>query len=88
MQHDNYAGRRNSRTVLKGGERVLSPGENASFESADSQSPVVFNNFNIKAWDSKDVQKYLLENKQLLNSITYEGIKNNNSQLRNMVKNA
>ncbi len=74
--------------LLKGGERVLSPGENASFESADSQSPVVFNNFNIKAWDSKDVQKYLLENKQLLNSITYEGIKNNNSQLRNMVKNA
>ena len=51
-------------------------------------SPVVFNNFNIKAWDSKDVQRYLLENKQLLNSITYEGIKNNNCHLRHMVQNA
>ncbi|MBS4760302.1 MAG: hypothetical protein KHX03_06355 [Clostridium sp.] len=74
--------------LLKGGERILSPGENANFESAGAQAPVVFNNFNIKAWDSKDVQKYLLENKQLLNSITYDGIKNNNSQLRNMVRNA
>ena len=74
--------------LLKGGERILSPGENANFESSASQAPVVFNNFNIKAWDSKDVQKYLLDNKQLLNSITYDGIKNNNSQLRNMVRNA
>ena len=73
--------------LLKGGERVLSPAESTGYERED-KSPVVFNNFNIKAWDSKDVQKYLLENKQLLNSITYEGIKNNNSHLRNIVQNA
>lgn len=75
--------------LLKGGERILSPAENTSYNSAaGGSSPVVFNNFNIKAWDSKDVQKYLKENKQLLNSITYEGIKNNNNQLRNIVRNA
>lgn len=76
--------------LLKGGERILSPAENTSYNNnaAGGSSPVVFNNFNIKAWDSKDVQKYLTENKQLLNSITYEGIKNNNNQLRNIVRNA
>ena len=74
--------------LLKGGERVLSPSENTSYENGGGTSPVVFNNFNIKAWDSKDVQRYLLENKQLLNSITYEGIKNNNCHLRHMVQNA
>ncbi len=75
--------------LLKGGERVLSPSENVDYESNQGgSSPVVFNNYNIKAWDSKDVKKYLLENKQLLNSITYEGIKNNNNQLRSMVRNA
>lgn len=76
--------------LLKGGERILSPAENTSYnnDGGGGSSPVVFNNFNVKAWDSKDVQKYLLENKQLLNSITYEGIKNNNNHLRNMVQNA
>ena len=77
--------------LLKGGERVLSPAENTSYKSnvePNGSSPVVFNNFNIKAWDSKDVQKYLLENKQLINKITYEGIKNNDSHLRNIVQNA
>ena len=74
--------------LLKGGERILSPGENTSYNDNQGGSPVVFNNFNIKAWDSKDVSKYLLENRTLLNQITYQGIKDNNSQLRNMVRNA
>ena len=74
--------------LLKGGERVLSQGENVEYSNAkQSEQPVIFNNFNIKAWDSKDVQKYLLENKNLLNSITYEGIKNNHQHLRSIVGN-
>ncbi len=75
--------------LLKGGERILSPGENANYSSRETQSsPVVFNNFNVKAWDSKDVSRYLLENKQLLNQITYDGIKNNYAHLRHIVQNA
>ena len=74
--------------LLKGGERILSPAENTNYSSDTGTSPVVFNHFNIKAWDSKDVQSYLLENKELLNSITFDGIKNNSSQLRFMVRNA
>lgn len=74
--------------LLKGGERVLSPSENTSYNSnaSSGNSPVVFNNYNIKAWDSKDVQKYLLENRDLLNSITYDGIKNNSNSLRQIVR--
>lgn len=74
--------------ILKGGERVLSPGENVEYERNSGGTPVVFNNFNVKAWDSKDVQKYLLENKNLLNAITFEGIKNNDRMLRYMVRSA
>ncbi len=59
--------------LLKGGERILSPSENTNYSSGGGVSPVVFNNFNIKAWDSKDVRKYLTENKDLLNQITFEG---------------
>ena len=72
--------------LLKGGERILSPSENTNYSSGGGTSPVVFNNFNIKAWDSKDVRKYLTENKDLINQITFEGIKYNNSNLRNMVR--
>lgn len=74
--------------LLKGGERVLSPSENVNYESQNGSSPVIFNSFNIKAWDSKDVSKYLLENRQLLNQITFQGIKDNSAQLRTMVRNA
>ena len=74
--------------LLKGGERVLSPSENVSYENQGGSSPVIVNSFNIKAWDSKDVKQYLLENRQLLNQITYEGIKNNNAHLRHIVQNA
>ena len=75
--------------LLKGGERILSPGENANYSSRETQSsPVVFNNFNVKAWDSKDVCRYLLDNRELLNQITYQGIKDNCSHLRTMVQNA
>lgn len=75
--------------ILKGGERILSPGENAGYKSSrQSSSPVIFNNFNVKAWDSKDVRRYLIENKELLNQITFEGIKNNNAHLRNIVRSA
>ena len=82
-------GTREQLALLKGGERILSPGENVSYKSNQQpSSPVVVNNYNIKAWDSKDVSRYLLENKQLLNQITYEGIKNNNNHLRNIVQNA
>ena len=72
--------------LLKGGERVLSPSENASFSNnMEKQNPVIVNNFNIKAWDSKDVQKYLLENKNLLANITADNIKYNNANLRYMI---
>ena len=74
--------------LLKGGERVLSPSENVSYERGQEASPVIVNSFNVKAWDSKDVSRYLLDNKQLLNQITYEGIKDNCSHLRTMVQNA
>lgn len=74
--------------LLKGGERVLSPGENVEYERNSGQTPVIFNNFNVRAWDAKDVKNYLLENKDLLNSITASGIKNNSQQLRHMVRNA
>lgn len=87
----NYSlpGTKEQLAMLKGGERVLSPAESTSYNgNSGGAAPVVFNNFNIKAWDSKDVSKYLLENRQLLNSITFEGIKNNNGQLRTMVQNA
>ena len=66
---------------------IVPVGANAEIPGTN-ESPVVFNNFNIKAWDSKDVRKYLLENKDLLNSITFEGIKYNNKNLRNMVRGA
>lgn len=86
----NYSipGAKEQLAILKGGERILSPSENVSYSGSQSSSPVVINSFNVKAWDSKDVSKYLLENKQLLNAITFEGIKNNNSQLRTIVQNA
>ena len=74
--------------LLKGGERVLSPSENVSYERGQDASPVIVNSFNVKAWDSKDVSRYLIENKQLLNQITYEGIKNNYAHLRHIVQNA
>ncbi len=74
--------------LLKGGERVLSPSENVSYERGQEVSPVIINSFNVKAWDFKDVCRYLLENKQLLNQITYEGIKNNYAHLRHIVQNA
>ena len=48
----------------------------------------MFNNFNVKAWDSKDVSKYLWENRTLLNQITFQGIKDKNALLRTMVRNA
>lgn len=70
-------------SVLKGGERVLSPAENVAYNNSQSDKKnVVVNNFNVKAWDSKDVQKYLLENKSLLASITAENIKYNNANLK------
>ncbi len=84
----NLTGTQEQLALLKGGERVLSPGENVQYENTSGGSKVNFINFNIKAWDSKDVQKYLLENKELLNSITFNGIKDNDQMLRHMVKNA
>lgn len=74
-------------TVLKGGERVLSPAENNAYnqESFQNKQNVVVNNFNVQAWDSKDVQQYLLENKNILAGITADNIKYNNSNLRYMI---
>lgn len=73
--------------VLKGGERVLSPSENANYNNGNAMDKknVVVNNFNIKAWDSKDVQKYLLDNKNLIANITADNIKYNNANLRYMI---
>lgn len=73
-------------SVLKGGERVLSPAENAAYQGNNNNDKnVVVNNFNVQAWNSKDVQKYLLENKNLIGKITAENIKYNNSNLRYMI---
>ncbi|MGN0014242.1 MAG: hypothetical protein ACI37T_02350 [Candidatus Gastranaerophilaceae bacterium] len=71
--------------VLKGGERVLSPAENSAYNDYDKLGNVVVNNFNVQAWDSKDVQKYLLDNKNLLANITADNIKYNNANLRYMI---
>ena len=73
-------------TVLKGGERVLSPSENTAYNNeSQNNGNVVVNNFNIKSWDSKDVQQYLLDNKNLLANITADNIKYNNANLRYMI---
>ena len=74
-------------SVLKGGERVLTPSENSAISNGQNPNNVVVNNFNIQSWDSKDVQKYLLSNKSLIAKITAENIKYNNSNLRYMVGN-
>ena len=74
-------------SVLKGGERVLSPSENSALNNGQNPNNVVVNNFNIQSWDSKDVQQYLLSNKSLIAKITAENIKYNNSNLRYMVGN-
>ena len=77
--------------LSKGGERVLSPSEAASYndeEATGASQPLVFVNYNVKAWDSKDVQQYLLENASLLNSITAQGIRDNKHYLRTMIRNA
>lgn len=76
--------------MLKGGERVLSPSETASYnnQESDGSQPVVFVNNNIKAWDSKDVKQYLLDNASLINSITAQGIRDNKHYLRTMIRNA
>lgn len=71
--------------VLKGGERVLSPAENSAYNDSAKSGNVVVNNFNVQAWDSKDVQKYLLDNKNLLANITADNIKYNNANLRYMI---
>ena len=39
----------------------MSPSENVNYENSQAASPVIVNSFNIKAWDSKDVKKYLLD---------------------------
>ena len=73
-------------SVLKGGERVLSPAEAIGYtDRSEARKNIIVNNFNIKAWDSKDVGQYLLDNKYLLARITYENIKDNNSSLRNII---
>lgn len=71
--------------VLKGGERVLSPAENTAYNDSVKSGNVIVNNFNVQAWDSKDVQKYLLDNKNLLANITADNIKYNNANLRYMI---
>ena len=73
-------------SVLKGGERVLSPAEAIGYNSpSEARKNIIVNNFNVKAWDSKDVGQYLLDNKHLLANITYENIRNNNCSLRNII---
>lgn len=74
--------------LLKGGERVLSPSENTDYKSNPQQFNPTIVNLNIKSWDSRDVSKCFMENQDLLNSITFRGIKDNNCQLRHMVRNA
>lgn len=74
--------------LLKGGERVLSPSENTDYKSNPQQFNPTIVNLNIKSWDSRDVSKCFMENQDLLNSITFRGIKDNNCQLRQIVRNA
>ena len=57
-------------------------------QESDGSQPVVFVNNNIKAWDSKDVKQYLLDNASLINSITAQGIRDNKHYLRTMIRNA
>lgn len=77
--------------VLKGGERVLNPSENASYTSNNEEvMPNGVSNimmFNIKAWDGKDVIQTLKANSQTINQIVSSGIKNNNQGLRTTVQN-
>jgi hypothetical protein len=73
--------------LLKGGERVLSPGENAQYEGGSGINNVNVINFHVKAWDARDVSRYLMENKSLIQSITAQGIKDNNQSLRTIVQN-
>lgn len=73
--------------LLKGGERVLSPAENVSYEQGSSQSSQVqVLNFNIKAWDGKDVINTLRQNAAVIQQITASGIKNNQNGLRSIVQ--
>lgn len=76
--------------VLKGGERVLNPSENASYTNNEDGMSNGVNNimmFNIKAWDGKDVINTLKANSQTINQIVNSGIKNNNQGLRTTVQN-
>lgn len=77
--------------LLKGGERVLNPAQNASYTNGeDTIGDNSVNNimmFNIKAWDGKDVIKTLQANSQTINQIVSSGIKNNNQGLRSTVQN-
>lgn len=73
-------------SLLKGGERVLSPAENTSYENANRGSNIQVLNFNVKAWDSKDVSSYFKENSNLIQQITANGIRSNQNGLRTIVQ--
>lgn len=78
--------------LVKGGERVLNPAENAAYtngEDGENTQGGVTNvmMFNIKAWDGKDVIQTLKANSQTINQIVSSGIKNNNQGLRTTVQN-
>lgn len=82
-------GTKEQMAVLKGGERVLNPAQNASYTNEDEGQNGVNNVmvFNIKAWDGKDVINTLKSNANTINQIVAGGIKNNQQGLRTTVQN-
>jgi len=50
------------------------------------QAQPVLVNFNIQAFDSRDVQAYLVDNKHIIQGIIGEAVKNNNGGLRSVIK--
>ena len=82
-------GTKEQMAVLKGGERVLNPAQNASYTNGDEGQNGVNNVmvFNIKAWDGKDVISTLKSNANTINQIVAGGIKNNQQGLRTTVQN-
>lgn len=77
-------------TMIKGGERVLSPAETTAYNN--NQSGVGGNGTNIvyapqvKAMDSKDVASWFNENKNQIINIIAQGTKDNTNGLRTVIQ--
>jgi len=75
--------------MLKGGERVLSPAENASYNNGNggsSGSAVIVYSPQVKAMDSKSVRNWFYENKNEIIAIMSQATKNNDGGYRNIIQ--